>query len=437
MKLIRFKVGGFKNIKEIDVNLTKTNALIALNNFGKSNVMDALRFGLHFIGATDKRKAMASNDVIPINKHMDSIPFFLEIEAEIETSGKKFNAIYSYSFEWIKDKTDEGQFIKLESLKIKSKGDKKHKEHIRRDSADTTYIASETARCVTKLDIEKDELAINKLVYQDSLYYIDILKQIKELKFMIVDTLENPEDVFRRIPVRINDEPIVRTGYSVGFMDSFDVPYFIYSLRKINPNLYILFKNSVLDLIPSIEDFELVEINLKELYEQALQENKEKNIPVELPEKYHRIGVKQRNNNQITDIKTLSTGSLKLFTLLARTIAAELNKIPLIGFEEVENSIHPALLQRLLIVLDELTKNTKIIFSSHSPYLVQYLELKNVFIGVPNDEDLAVFKKIKPSKIKKLEEIAQDEGISMGDVLFNMMIDASCGNNSIDPFLDE
>ena len=56
MKIQVVKIDGYKNLKSTSFNLGKITALIALTNFGKSNVLDAINFGTRFIRANDDKK---------------------------------------------------------------------------------------------------------------------------------------------------------------------------------------------------------------------------------------------------------------------------------------------------------------------------------------------------------------------------------------------
>ena len=70
--------------------------------------------------------------------------------------------------------------------------------------------------------------------------------------------------------------------------------------------------------------------------------------------------------------------------------------------------------------------------SSHSPYLIQYLDIDKIKIGIPNDKGLAVFKEIKKAKFKRLLNIAEEEGISAGDLIFDRLIE--CNNGEYELF---
>ena len=104
MKIQAVRIDGYKNLKATSFALSKITALIALNNFGKSNVLDAINFGTRFIRANEDRKAemMSSSSAIPINKENASHDFEFEMELLTEEGGKTYRLVYGYQFEWAK-----------------------------------------------------------------------------------------------------------------------------------------------------------------------------------------------------------------------------------------------------------------------------------------------------------------------------------------------
>jgi len=426
MEIVKISIEGFANIESVELNLGKFNALVALNNYGKSNVIAAIDFGVDFIveQTSVKNDMMAFQPVIPINNYIDSKAFKFEISFLTDFMEENITVVYGFSFDWIKNDKNKGQRVKEEFLKIKSgKPGSSFKEFLKRNLKETFYRPSQTGRCDKILIIQKNELAINKLKNYDDLYYLKVINEINNLKIAEIDTLQDPDKMFRRISPQV-----VKTDYSLNMPEDHNAGFFIYSLKKQKPEIYELFKDSVKSLLPSIEDFEPVEIDLKKHAEFKSEKGK---LPLNFPEKLYDIRVKEYNNNQQTNIDGLSSGSQKLFFILAQTVAAELNKIPLITFEELENSIHPGLLQKLLIIVDALTENTKVIITSHSPYLIQYLDIDKVKIGIPNSKGLAIFKEIKRSRFNKVISIAEEEGISMGDLIFDKMIECSTGESEL------
>ena len=93
----------------------------------------------------------------------------------------------------------------------------------------------------------------------------------------------------------------------------------------------------------------------------------------------------------------------KMLTVFVCTIIADIKGITLIEFEEPENSIHPGLLQSYLSVLSQLANDCRVIVASHSPYIIQYLDTRDIYIGKPNDLGLADFARIDKKKINQLK----------------------------------
>lgn len=425
MEIIRLKISGFSNIESIDLNLKKINALVALNNYGKSNVIKSIDFGFDFIKNQPKTKSqmMAFQPYIPYNKNIDNKPFKFEIEFETIVDGIDYSAIYSFSFDWIKNDKEKGRRITEENLRIKEiKNDIKYSTFIKRGLTKAYYLPSKTGRCDKEIKINKNELVINKLINFDDLYYLQLIKLINEISIAAIDTLQNPDDLYKTIRVS-KENKIVKNDYLLTMDEAGNSAYFIYGLMKKNEKQYGLFKDAVLTLLPSIEDFEPIEVDLKERFSFNNNDEVKSKLPLDFPEKIYDIRVKEKNNNQQTSIISLSSGSQKVFYIISIAIAAEINKIPLITYEELENSIHPGLLQKLLIILDSLLENTKILLSSHSPYLIQYLDFGNIKIGAPNNKGLAIFKELKKTKFKKLLSLAEDENISVGDLIFEKIIE--------------
>ena len=49
MILKNITVGNFKNIAVTTLDLSKITALVSVNNYGKSNLLEAIRFGFDFL----------------------------------------------------------------------------------------------------------------------------------------------------------------------------------------------------------------------------------------------------------------------------------------------------------------------------------------------------------------------------------------------------
>ena len=107
MKIQTVLIDGFKNLSNVKIGFDNITALVALNNFGKSNVLMAIDFGLQYIKAAieDKALMMANSKLIPINRHMLGRNYKFEMEVLTEFNKTEYRVLYGYEFTW---KHDEG-----------------------------------------------------------------------------------------------------------------------------------------------------------------------------------------------------------------------------------------------------------------------------------------------------------------------------------------
>lgn len=68
MQLEKIKIGGFRNILEETISFKPITALVGLNGYGKSNVIDAIDFGFDFLHCSNQQKSSmdASKSLIPL-----------------------------------------------------------------------------------------------------------------------------------------------------------------------------------------------------------------------------------------------------------------------------------------------------------------------------------------------------------------------------------
>jgi predicted ATPase len=406
MKIRKIRIDGYKNINNTTIDFNGINALIALNNYGKSNFLEAIEFAIDFVKASNKYKSklMERRDSVPINIHSEEKNFLFEIEFLL----KNEIVNYLFSFEWVKSK-NKGKRIVKEELKIKEIADNKPSTYIKRNITTKQYKPSKTGRCDKAIRIEEMGLIINKLLNYDELFYLDTVNQINNFEFDFI-ALYNIDKYFTPGFILNNEDSEVTEVPNIA--------KFFYEFSKQNEDKYEILKNSIIDLLPDIEYIKPVQIDLKS------GNNTSKNIPFEIPEKFYDIRIKIRTNNQETSVKNISVGSKRIFHILTTAIISDFTGTQLITYEEIENSIHPALLQRLLIIISELTENTQILITSHSPHLVKYLDLNNIHIGIPNQEGLASFKKIRKSKQNKFLQYANDSESTLGDFIFDMLVES-------------
>ena len=117
----------------------------------------------------------------------------------------------------------------------------------------------------------------------------------------------------------------------------------------------------------------------------------------------------------------MSDGAKRILKVLTNLEIASNNGFSIVAIEEPENSLNPKVLQQYLIALNGFAKNIKIIITSHSPYLMNYIEPSKIYVGLPHDNGIATFSKIKDKSVNKLMDDAESLDLRVGDYLFDLM----------------
>jgi AAA15 family ATPase/GTPase len=429
MTIEKIVLSGFRNLGRNEITLHDITSLVAPNNYGKSNILEAIVFGVDFIrNSSDKKISMMRlRELIPINTQLEGVPFTFELQGSIKDEVKVTNFIYGYSFQWEKNNSeDKGAYIFEEHLKLKAGDDPKYRNYILREEKDTSsYLASPAGRCTKNLPVGGDILAINKLSNFDDLFYLDIVTAINKISVKFVRTMRNPNDLFSTIAPH-NDV----NSLTLQYPRTGEIGFYINSLKELDHDKYELLHNTIMDLLPEIEDFKPVKVVLKH------SEGKEKDLPFVIPDAFYDIQVKERYNNQYTSINNLSAGCKRLLYIFTMVIAAQVNNVQLVMLEELENSVHPKLLQNVLTVISQLAGDTKILLTSHSPYLVNYLDVRKIQFGLPAKCGIATFKEVKASKVSRLEKQASAEEMSLGEYVFGLMQDLENDDEYIKTYFD-
>ncbi len=134
MKINSITVAGFKNIKKTRLELDSICALISTNNYGKSNLMEAIDFGFDFIHESRKgRKNMMSwIKGIPLCTIMQDDEYYFEVEfCDEELAEYKF-VRYGFSFKWHRD-DDSGEVINDEWIEARDNTSVRYNSFLKRN----------------------------------------------------------------------------------------------------------------------------------------------------------------------------------------------------------------------------------------------------------------------------------------------------------------
>lgn len=195
------------------------------------------------------------------------------------------------------------------------------------------------------------------------------------------------------------------------------IPRAIFYLKKDYSDKYELLINSFKQLFPDVKDIEVEEIKLN----QSTKINISEDAPFVFTDSIYTMSIIDEKLVQPIGFESLSDGTKRVFLMLTFAIIADIKGLSMIAIEEPENSIHPGLLQNYIDVLSQLINDCKIIITSHSPYIIQYLNPHSIYIGMSTDTGESDFRRIANSKVNSLLKDAAEYDKSVGDYLFNIL----------------
>lgn len=413
MKIQAVWIDGFKNLSNVKISFDNITALVALNNFGKSNVLSAIDFGLTFIKATIENRAnmMGNVNFIPINSYMFGKNYKFEMEILTELNNIEYRIFYDYEFTWKCNENIEPCIVS-EHLKIrpKDKG-QKYTQLINRDINKALYKSSETGRCSSKINVEPIELVVNKLRAYDEIFYAEIIKKMNSMRFYMENNLDTKSFY--------QPNPIIRKGLEGMTIDVENLPRVIYQLHEKNPNKFDLLKEVYKDLFPDVEDIIVKQYKINAEDGDMLPSD----VPFIIANAIYVLFVKDKNLMHPINFEMMSDGTKRVFMILARIILANEGNVSLIAIEEPEDSVHPSLFQAYIQIISQLLDDCKIIITSHSPYIVSYLDPSWIHVGINRRPGIAEFFTFKKSGKQLLQQDAIDFKMSTGDYLFSMLAD--------------
>lgn len=442
MKIRSITIGGFKNLQKSKIELQSIVAIVSPNNYGKSNLLEAINFGIDFISASerDRKTMMRWIKGIPINKALANDDFFFEIEFLNDMDDEYRFAKYGFSFSWFRD-DGSGQRITDEWIEARPNESVKYTSYLKRNEG--KYRKEKDTNSFRKIKLNDSQLSIDALVIMDELPINPLIQAIKKIDYRVCSSLDL-RDRFQPIPIDyVQDDELEAIAF-----DDNDVPRAIYKLGQLDPEKYDLFLDAIYTLFPEFSEISVKpytirtddppKISMVVSTEKGAKETEDDlaNVPFKLKDEIYRIFITSKDLNQPIDITRMSTGTKRIFWLLVNVFIAASKKMSFIGVEELETSIHPKMLKNLLEFLDEVLNDSSLIITSHSPFLVQYIKPERIIVGCPNDNGTAQFKKIKSNKIKQMVNLSRDHGMALGEYIFELLSGDSDSRKILSFFLE-
>ena len=398
-------IEGFSNIEHIRLDVGEINALIAPNGYGKSNVLSAISFGLMYLNANEETKGqMLRSRFLPINVSIKEKKFHFEILGRLQRDGRTELVQYGYECQWTEGVIP--GYVLSEWLKIKTEGEQRYRQMInRQDGYYSMIVPSAMGRCNKPLATTPQQLSL-PLIASGGLFLSDLAKEICSISIPNLQTLDNPESYFS-----------IDGSNGIAMLDGMTLSEYIYRMKETDADSFSILSDGIKQLIYGVVSFEPDEITLSDGRS-----------------KVYDIRIQEEFNSQPTSIRLLSSGSKRMIFLFTLCMAAQKQNIPMIMVEEPENSVHPKLMENLLLTIQAYASNTKILMTSHSPYLMRYMQPEQMYFGLPMHDGLAHFAKVNPSKLKYLYKYAGDMELTFGEFMFDFMLDIENDSEKLTSF---
>ena len=90
----------------------------------------------------------------------------------------------------------------------------------------------------------------------------------------------------------------------------------------------------------------------------------------------------------------------------------------------------------MILLVKSFAEGVKVIITSHSPYLVRYLKSRYLIFGLQSENNVAMFKKIKSSKVKRVMQRANAIEQTLGEYMFELMLEMDKDADEIDELFE-
>jgi predicted ATPase len=438
--ITRIEIDGFKTFKDFAIDLAPFQVIVGMNGVGKSNFLDAIRFlsdlthsvsfGPNYLGGTTAEQAFT---ILPNNgnNEVKSMHFAVEMlvakkvvdslgeEVDLKTNRLRYELSIFH--------TPKRMEIKKENLfSIPFKKDnwarkykiKPYENDGWLSDTDNTkeslkFISTETEDNISMLMLHKDGSSSERKSRTEKAQ-VTLLSTVNSSEFPHV--LATKEEMRKWKILRLNPEEL-RTEVESFF------PNWSWTLRSNNLIPTKLPEYNLLDTLYRMKMFN--ETNLKDVvrdFSNLVPGFSDLNIWVNNLSGKYALSLKTQDGRDLS-WQLLSDGSLRMLGLA--TLANDIYFQGLIGIEEPENNVHPALLSRLARLLKSMATDfndpeqkklplRQVFITTHSP----------VFISQPEVVDSLLYtymptyvsgKKSLPMKVTRMTPVIPRHQIKEGE----------------------
>lgn len=360
IKIDKYTVTGYKNIKIADVTLDNLNVIIGPNNSGKSNLLQSISFLNYIInGSTDDlERSFANGFYTTYFRGIVPLQNLLEDEQELVTFNVSFSNSqtsnifqYALALEYEDDPFGDSNFkIVSESLDFKESGKPgKPSTVFSRKKNKVKYGAELTKIGFSQVPDYISVVRILKIINSQSGYF-DAITSLNTI-------IKTPTFFFSNTEL-LKAESTDRLNVFNGRTVAFDLEKEILNLEQ--GLKWEIFKSAIKNIL-NIDDAHV------HVFRNSERTSKE--------EKSEQRYLSFEHFNSFKNIKQMSDGTILIIALITKILNSQSS---IFFIEEPENSIHPRALVDLLGFLQSYSEDKQFVISSHSIALLNRTKLENI-----------------------------------------------------------
>lgn len=378
MKINNIYIDGYKNLINCNYGMNDFNVIIGANNSGKSNFLEIITFLNILLNGSEDLKELLYKGVLEgtsILSHFKSDRegvISLRIEMSDNVQGEEYKYIYSIN-------TCISNPVEVNENKngILEEGF----EYKKASATGPMKVAfKRNGKSIIKINGPK----INNIDSKEPL--ISLINKIPDIKNKFDESIQvGINNIFL-----ISKTPIL-----------YSVPDYIRESLKVNQGFYVK-RGRVVALSLTDEIIKTLKSSNKQYYEEILEDvlGIVEVTPIEFSQDMRFVKVQFKNHQEVA-INELSDGTLIALNIITYLVS---NKFPVIAIEELENSIHPRLLKKLISLIRNSFEDVQVIVTTHSPILLNMVKINEVSIMNNKLNGEAFIEQVKEKKelLKKL-----------------------------------
>lgn len=344
MPVNKLIVKNYKSLKNLQLEMKPFMVFIGPNNAGKSNIFDCLRFlsdsaraGRDWQQIIDRKGGF--KQIVYNGNTSDKI--LIELQGLVKVNNK--DRYYKYFVKFVGERFSGGRNIN-EIFTLMEDSEKRMLEFPA--EKDKVIVTDENGKQTSSMNVGGDQLYIS--YFTDPTYY-PILghfsQEVQNWAFfhLLPPLMREPTEV-------LNEFQLKALGENISTM--------LHTLQSENPQQFKEIEKILKEAVPELEELTT-----------GLTKQKPSLTYIRIREKHLKTSIPVWN---------MSDGTIRLLGYLATIYSPVMP--PLICIEEPENYVHPRLLELIVDLIKTISQKTQVLVTTHSPYLIDFLQPEDLFI---------------------------------------------------------